>query len=385
MAWTLYIPSHCRVIYPKAISKGEQSKPQGEQTNHSDEEESDTETLTQRQTRKRKAVETAAPSSSATATTSTSVPAPKKSTYEKLIELGLSTEEAEEVAKEHEAAQRNKITAALGKLAVDHLVTTEGTRTKQIDCFKQFDYQVTKKARVNDILVKMDKAKYQDVLSRRKGEDAIVSVRCTKPKTMKILTLHLKRQDPRSGQYPEVIPVTDLAKYGYTEWLEIQGLSKNHKGILSQELNLALTLLISKVRNLGLIPAEFHSESSSAPARRNKKKSYHVQFLQSLGSVLINNIPPAGVNSIPRLFIREPVHGVFYQDEKGQMCFQRTDELFKAPTVHLFHLRLELKGHRESGSYHWLISLELSKRRQELLHDDYKWIKQEIMEEAAQL
>ena len=64
------------------------------------------------------------------------------------------------------------------------------------------------------------------------------------------------------------------------------------------------------------------------------------------------------------------------------MCFQRTSDLPKAQTEHLYHLRLECMGHKEQEGFHGLIALELETRRQELLQDDYKWMKDEILDDA---
>ena len=73
---------------------------------------------------------------------------------------------------------------------------------------------------------------------------------------------------------------------------------------------------------------------------------------------------------------------MFYMDANHQMCFQRTCDLPQAQTEHLYHLRLECMGHTEQEGFYKLIALELATRRQELLHDDFKWMKYEIIEDA---
>ena len=116
-------------------------------------------------------------------------------------------------------------------------------------------------------------------------------------------------------------------------------MAKNHKRIHSQELNLALNLLINKVKRLGLVPDDVNIESSSAPKRRRRKSSYYVQFLLSLGTSLLNNIPPAGVQAIPRLFIREPVHEIFIRMGRDKCAFNalriftRLQQLCVSPKV----------------------------------------------------
>ena len=69
-------------------------------------------------------------------------------------------------------------------------------------------------------------------------------------------------------------------------------------------------------------------------------------------------------------------------DADHQMCFQRTSDLPKAPTEHVYHLRLECMGHEEQEGFQGLIAVEIESRPQELLHDDFKWMKDEIMDDA---
>ena len=65
------------------------------------------------------------------------------------------------------------------------------------------------------------------------------------------------------------------------------------------------------------------------------------------------------------------------------MCFQCTDDLPSAPTKHFFHILLEGLGHYElERGYHVLISLELSRRLDELKLDHFRWVKYEIIKEA---
>lgn len=57
------------------------------------------------------------------------------------------------------------------------------------------------------------------------------------------------------------------------------------------------------------------------------------------------------------------------------MCFQRSEELYVAPTKHLFHLRLKCMVHEEvEEDYHWLISVELRNHIEELKGDNFQWM-----------
>lgn len=52
------------------------------------------------------------------------------------------------------------------------------------------------------------------------------------------------------------------------------------------------------------------------------------------------------------MFIPKLECGIFYVDENDHMGFQRSDEICKAHTEHLFHMRLEFSGKAEADSYH---------------------------------
>lgn len=90
-----------------------------------------------------------------------------------------------------------------------------------------------------------------------------------------------------------------------------------------------------------------------------------------------------GIDLVQLLFIHKPKHDILYMDESHQMCFQCLDDLAKAPTKHLFHLRLECMGHKElEDNYYFLISLELNKRKEDMGIPDYSWIKPKIRDEV---
>lgn len=116
-------------------------------------------------------------------------------------------------------------------------------------------------------------------------------------------------------------------------------------------------------RKLKLVHEPASSSRVSHPSRRPKFTKFHSRHLLKL--------------------IREAVHGMFYKDEKGQMCFMRTNEIPIALTNHLFHLRCECTKVKFAESFHYLLSFDLDKRRNELLQDGYKWIKDEIIEETT--
>ena len=91
----------------------------------------------------------------------------------------------------------------------------------------------------------MDENRFANVQQKHFNPDPIIRVRCTKPKKDKMLTLHITRNGPVQ-KYTEVIFASELPKYGFSEWTQIQDIVASHKGIHAQELKLALNSLIEK-------------------------------------------------------------------------------------------------------------------------------------------
>lgn len=73
---------------------------------------------------------------------------------------------------------------------------------------------------------------------------------------------------------------------------------------------------------------------------------------------------------------------MFYIDNQDHMWVQWSTDLCKTHSENLFHLILECKEQLEADSYHWIVSFKLNKRREELLCDQFKWIKREILIEG---
>lgn len=165
-----------------------------------------------------------------------------------------------------------------------------------------------------------------------------MKARCIKRKGEKILLLQLSRRK-YDVEYPNDVLITNLVMYGYNEWLEMDSILKYHKGIHSHELRMAMESIINKARQLKLVLDPASSSRVSHPARRRKSTKFHSTHLLPAGSKYINNSRPYRIAPVALKLIREPVHGMFYIDEKGQMCFMRTNEIFIAPTDHMFHLR----------------------------------------------
>ena len=127
----------------------------------------------------------------------------------------------------------------------------------------------------------------------------------------------------------------------------------------TQELKLALNSLIEKCQRLKLIPADKNKSTPTSSASPKPSRTTHKEFLYPYSTRYIDNTLPAGVEPVQHLFIRSPEHSMFYMDSNHQMCFQRTSDLPKAQTEHLFHLHLECMGHEKQYGFHRLIALEL--------------------------
>ncbi|CAH1431860.1 unnamed protein product [Lactuca virosa] len=141
------------------------------------------------------------------------------------------------------------------------LFCAEGNLDEQIKAMFQFNALVEKKKKLDDVKSKINVSKYVGVFARRFFKDSIVKVRCTKPKSQNILTVHLTRKDDKC-EYLKKVLCPDLVKYGYNEWLEIANIVKGHHGIHSQELNLTLNVMINKVQNLNLILTDASTSTS---------------------------------------------------------------------------------------------------------------------------
>lgn len=135
-----------------------------------------------------------------------------------------------------------------------------------------------------------------------------------------------------------------------------------------------LERLITKVKSLDLVPNTSTKPFSSSMVASvpRKRTPNNIIFILLYDTMVINNSVPMGVDLLQYMFIHQPKHNIFYIDESQHMCFQCSIDLAKAPTEHLVHLRIECMGHIElEKNLHFLISLEVNKRRKELEICDY--------------
>lgn len=114
----------------------------------------------------------------------------------------------------HNAATCNNIIHKHDSIkTIPKVASTEGIMVEHMIVIKLFNVEFDKK-NVEEILTKINRSKYDDVLQRIFCPNDIVKFRCTKPKSEKILTVQLTIIDSK-GEYPEKIHVSDLVKYGY--------------------------------------------------------------------------------------------------------------------------------------------------------------------------
>ena len=254
---------------------------------------------------------------------------------------------------------------------MEELLSAEGNKEQQLDQFGKFEKKATvSREDVQNVMDKINRASLSHI-NKRISPLKIVGVRCTKPKSEKHVMMRISRKDDSDRKMKEIEPITLLPKYGFSEWSELLVIVQKHKGKCSAELALALRLLINKANQLNMVPIVSQEASTFSAPTRPRRVSHIIQSLLPLGSTLIDNRPPFGIDQIPYSFVVNP-KGVFYVDSKGRMCFQRANDISHATIEHLFNLRLELMGNsRTASSFHLLISKELNKRRDELKTDEY--------------
>lgn len=294
-------------------------------------------------------------------------------------EMGVSKEDARVITAKHNVVTHDNIRL---RKSTPKIASSDNSFVNNMVAIKHFDVGVENKKKVEDILTMIDRSKCDDVLHRIFSLNPIVKVRCSKPKGERIIIVHLIRRDSK-GEYSKKIHVSNLIRYGYSEWLEILVIIKSHKGIHAQELKLAIILMINEIRNLNLVPIP---DASSMPiasfSARSGRRSQHSRFLLPYGTTYINNSLPVNVECIQHFFIKEPGHGLLCIDNNDHICIQWSIDLHKAPIEHLFHLRLGCKRKPEADCYHWIIYYKLDKRRDELACNDYRWIKPYIISDA---
>lgn len=291
---------------------------------------------------------------------------------------GVSFEDAVIFAEEHRKVELNNRILERDSAFIKRKLKDMGTFEEQIEVFNRFKRNVKVK---ESALTRLERAKYRNIEKRRVSIDEILKVRATKPASERILKITITRRDPKGGIYTEVAYVTGLGKYGYIEWMQMLKCIEKQKGKNAVELREALNRLITKVKGLGLIAADKAVKyPSSASVRAPPTGRIHdVNCLLPFGTVYINNTLPVGVHPVQHLHITHPEQGMFYMDGGNQMCFQRAAELSKAPTEHLFELRLECMGHIDlQKGFHLMISMELYKRKDELKIDKFQYVKPEI-------
>ncbi|CAI9300651.1 unnamed protein product [Lactuca saligna] len=274
-----------------------------------------------------------------------------------------------------EVGKGERLFAKLAQALASADVQSINNQVKKIQIFNN---GMGKKNRVLELNDRINRKKFGDVLTRRTNPDPIIRVRYTKPRN-KYLKLHLVRKNTEY-EYTEVVFARELVKFGYNDWIQIQEIINKHKGSHAQEVTLAIQQLLNKVKKLNRVPSLGPSRPSTPGRPCAPRQSNNTKFLLLYGTRYINNKLPTGVEPIQYMFIRELEHSIFYLDGQNYMCFQYTDELPAAPTKHLFHLRMEGLSHFEHEREHCvLISLEISKRLEELKNDDFEWVKHEIL------
>ena len=285
---------------------------------------------------------------------------------------------------------QNQDTASKDSLLVHKILKDIGDLDTQIEQLNRFKPKLV----TNGALYRLDMARFKDVQTRRTCPDPIIRVKASKTKRNPMLTILITRQGgPTSSAavYTEVIQPRELSRLGLSKWEQILAIVSKQRSKAAAEVKVAIETLMEKVRELGLIPPEDKSKRKKSAAAgpstqpRGPDVSQYCQLLLPYGTKVINNTLPAGIEPVQHKFIPFPERGIFYFDGQN-MCFQREEDLAKAPTEHLSNLRLCCKHYPalEKG-FHFLISNELINRREELRIGEYAYIKPEIEFEVTKL
>lgn len=135
--------------------------------------------------------------------------------FKVIVRWGITKEESKAFFVKHNAATCNNTIHKHDSIkTIPKVASTEGIMVEHMIVIKLFNVEFDKKSKVEEILTKINRSKYDDVLQIIFCPNDIVKFRCTKPKSEKILTVHLTIIDSK-GEYPEKIHVSNLVKYGY--------------------------------------------------------------------------------------------------------------------------------------------------------------------------
>lgn len=104
-------------------------------------------------------------------------------------------------------------------------------KSKVID---QHSKVVSRRKKLVELNHKIHIEKFTDVYMRRYLLGEIIKVGYTKPKSNKSLTLNLNRRI-NHGTKVEFVMITDVANFGFNEWIKIMKLTENYKGLLCKE------------------------------------------------------------------------------------------------------------------------------------------------------
>ncbi|CAH1415302.1 unnamed protein product [Lactuca virosa] len=181
---------------------------------------------------------------------------------------GVSIEEARDFARKHNIQSANRMFPRKESTKNQENLIATGTMVDQIEHLKNFNIEMSKKKKAQEsAITKLEQSRFGDMLTRRSDPDPIIKVKCTKPKTERMLTLYITRRVEKgkaAGQYTEVLSSQDLVKLGYNEWLQLLELVNKKKGKYFEELRLVLERLITKVKDLALVLNTSNKTSSSS-------------------------------------------------------------------------------------------------------------------------
>ncbi|CAI9265373.1 unnamed protein product [Lactuca saligna] len=138
---------------------------------------------------------------------------------------GVSLEEAREFSRLYNIYSSNQIFSRKDSNNIQEKLIAIVSMINQIESLNKFIIKMSKeKVAHENAISRLERSRFRYVLTCRSDHDAMVKVRCTNPKTERILTVYITRRgnkDEVVEQYNKVLSSYDLVKFRYIEWLQI--------------------------------------------------------------------------------------------------------------------------------------------------------------------
>lgn len=272
--------------------------------------------------------------------------------------------------------------------------------------------KIDKSSQSGSLWDKIDSQKMKEAMQRRAHADRIIGCQIRKRKNKITPSITIVRKGVLTTG--ETIEVEDLNKLGFSEWVELYEQVGKSKSMYKDAVAKELERRFEKVKRLNIKlsesakPSDPQAELEDAniqPLKRRKKivSDPNANLFQNLNPAelitviskqkvmkeqdSLNLIPPSGIPSHKEaLFLTSPEHGLVFHDLSGALSFQRTAELPKASTMHLFTLHWICKRFpQNSQGYEVFLLKEAESRGVDLNKPPTLEVKKEFIEMSTGL